>query len=418
MDIVRTKSNKKWKSLVLICTALVMVTITVLYWFLWSDNSSYIADRDTLLISQVQEGELLVNVRGIGVLAPQDVRWIATNISGKIERILVKAGAIVSEGDVIMHLSNPLLMQTLEETKWELDEAYAQSKALRVSLESEVLDQEAQVINEKLNYERSLLTLNAQKTLMKQGVNAVSAIDHEAIKIEVAQNKQRWELAIKRLGKQKENVDAQMLANQARLNRMQKTVERAKDQVDSLTVRASIDAIVQEMPMELGQQVNQGTNLARLAKRGEFIAELRVPENLIQDVQIGQIVELDTRTSKVSGEVQRIDPAVENGVVQVDIALTQTAPSEARPELTIEGIIQIAKIPNALFIQRPMFAKSYGESYVYLVNESGKHASKHKVTFGQASNNFIEIKSGLAKDQKVIVSDVSAWEMHQQIRIN
>jgi multidrug efflux pump subunit AcrA (membrane-fusion protein) len=418
MDIVRTKDKTSTAKTISTIAVAMLLLIVAVYWFLSSTNSSHIVDSDLLLTDTVVQGELTVNVRGIGVLAPKDVRWLSTTVEGKVERIFVKAGALVQQGDVILQLSNPQLGQTLEETQWELDELDAQAIALKVSLESEQLDQEAAVINEKLNYERSLLTLNAQETLLKQGVNAVSQIDYEAIKIEVAQNKQRWELEIKRLEKQKENVAAQLTANQARLNRMRKTLERVQTQVDDLTVRASIDAIVQAMPMELGQQVNTGTNLARLAKRDEFIAELRIPESQIQDVVIGQSVMLDTRSSQVQGFVTRIDPTVNNGVVQVDVELAEAAPSEARPELTVEGIIEIMHIPNTLYVKRPMFAKNYGTTQVYLVDGEGDYANKQNVTFGKASSTYIEIKNGLELGQEIIVSDVSEWETHQQIRIN
>ena len=418
MDIVRTKDKTSTAKTISTIAVAMLLLIVAVYWFLSSTNSSHIVDSDLLLTDTVVQGELTVNVRGIGVLAPKDVRWLSTTVEGKVERIFVKAGALVQQGDVILQLSNPQLGQTLEETQWELDELDAQAIALKVSLESEQLDQEAAVINEKLNYERSLLTLNAQETLLKQGVNAVSQIDYEAIKIEVAQNKQRWELEIKRLEKQKENVPAQLTANQARLNRMRKTLERVQTQVDDLTVRASIDAIVQAMPMELGQQVNTGTNLARLAKRDEFIAELRIPESQIQDVVIGQSVMLDTRSSQVQGFVTRIDPTVNNGVVQVDVELAEAAPSEARPELTVEGIIEIMHIPNTLYVKRPMFAKNYGTTQVYLVDGEGDYANKQNVTFGKASSTYIEIKNGLELGQEIIVSDVSEWETHQQIRIN
>lgn len=398
---------------------IIMAAILLLfYWWFSSTNATHIVDSDLLLTDKVQQGELTVNVRGIGVLAPKDIRWVATNVNARVDRIYVKAGAIVSKGDLILKLSNPQLDQQFEETQWELDELAAQATALKVSLESQTLDHEAAVINEKLNYERSLLTLTAQDTLLQQGINAVSQIDHQAIKIEVAQNKQRWELEIKRLEKQKENVTAQLIANQARVNRMSKTLERAKQQVESLNVRASIDAIVQVMPMELGQQVTAGTNLARLAKRDEFIAELRIPENQIQDVLVGQTVSLDTRTSKVEGVVTRIDPSVENGVVQVDVELVGPPPKEARPELTVEGIIEVMRIENALYVKRPMFAKSYGDSHVYLIDSNGDLANKHGVIFGKSSNTYIEIKDGLSLGQEIIVSDVSAWETHQQIRIN
>lgn len=418
MDIVRNKSNAGSKKKLIILAGAILATSVAAYSLVTGSSASHVVDSQTLLIDKVQQGELSVTVRGMGVLAPRDVRWLATTVEGKVERIHVKAGAEVKKGDIILELSNPQLLQRLDESKWELDELEAQTQALKVSLESEVLDQEAAVINEKLNFERSSLTLDAQNKLLNQGVNAVSLIDHEAVKIEVAQNKQRWELAIKRLEKQKENVAAQMLANQARVNRMRKSVERVSEQVEQLDVRASIDAIVQAMPMELGQQVNSGTNLARLAKRDDFIAELRIPENQIQNVVLGQPVSLDTRTSKVQGIVRRIDPSVNNGVVQVDVDLVGAAPKEARPELTVEGTIQIAQLDDALYVKRPMFAKSFGDSFVYIVDPNNNTAQKQAVTFGQASSNYIEIRSGLNLGQEVIVSDVSAWDVHQHIQIN
>jgi multidrug resistance efflux pump len=418
MDIVRKKTKKKMSTKLFGVIVLVILCLFAIKLVFNRDSSTYAVNSNTLLTDKVQQGELYVSVRGVGVLVPKDIRWVATNVEGRVERILIKAGAQVKAGDLLMELSNPQLVQRLEETKWELDEMEAETTALEVSLESELLDQEAAVINEKLNHERALLTLNAQKTLLKQGVVAVSHIDHEETKIDVAQFKQRWELEIKRLVKRKENLAAQRLAAQARVNRMRKILQRAQEQVDGLNVKATMDSIVQEMPMELGQQVSTGTNLARLARSGEFLAELRIPEKLINDVAIGQAVTIDTRTSKISGLVKRIDPAVINGAVQVDVELTGDIPREARPDLTIEGEIDIARIANTLFVQRPMFAKSFGQAQVYLVDGEGETASRHDVTFGQTSTKYIEIKSGLIAGQNIIVSDVSSFEEHQQIQIN
>lgn len=418
MDIVREKPKKKMSNKIIGVLVLLIVAFFMLKLVFNRDNSTYAVNSNTLLTDKVQQGDLYVSVRGIGVLVPKDIRWVATNVEGRVERILIKAGAHVKAGDLLMELRNPQLVQRLEETKWELDEMEAQTIALEVSLESELLDQEAAVINEKLNHERALLTLNAQKTLLEQGVVAVSHIDHEEIKIDVAQFKQRWELEIKRLAKRRENLAAQRLAARARVNRMRKILQRAKEQVDALNVKATMDSIVQEMPMELGQQVSSGTNLARLARSGEFIAELRIPEKMINQVLIGQEVTVDTRTSKIKGRVKRIDPTVINGSVQVDVELISEIPREARPELTIEGEIDIARIENTLFVQRPMFAKSFGQAQVYLLDDEGETASRHDVTFGQTSTKYIEIKSGLITGQNIIVSDISSFEEHQQIKIN
>ena len=204
MDIVREKPKKKITVKIVGIVALVIMLFFVVKLVFNRDASTYAVNSNALLTDKVQQGELFVSVRGMGVLVPKDIRWVATNVEGRVERILIKAGAHVKEGDLLMELSNPQLVQRLEETKWELDEMEAETTALEVSLESELLDQEAAVITEKLNHERALLTLNAQETLLSQGVVAVSHIDYEEIKIDVAQFKQRWELEIKRLAKSAE----------------------------------------------------------------------------------------------------------------------------------------------------------------------------------------------------------------------
>lgn len=381
-------------------------------------EASHMVSRDTLLTDQVQRGEMLVTVRGTGLLVPKDIRWIATHVEGRVEQILIKAGARVKTGDLLLVLSNPLLEQQLEETKWELEELEAETQALQVAMESELLDQQAAVVNEKLNYERALLTLNAHNQLLEQGIIAVSKIAHEEIKIDVDQFKKRWQLETQRLNKRKENLVAQRLAYQARINRMKRILHRVKTQVDALNVTASMDSIVQEMPMELGQQVNAGTNLAKLARDDKYLAELRIPEKKVKEVVVGQRVTIDTRNSLISGTVQRIDPAVINSSVQIDVALEGELPIEVRPDLTVEGVVEIDRISDTLYVQRPMFIKGYSQSDIYLINEEGDYAYKRSIKFGRMSSRYIEVQSGLKLGESIIVSDASSWNQHNQIKIN
>jgi HlyD family secretion protein len=418
MDIVRSKQKKTLNSKVLGIVGVVSCGVLLLAYTYSDTGGSYRIDKNALLIDQVQRGELNVSVRGIGVLVPKDIRWIATEVQGRVERILIKPGAQVKAGDLLLELRNSQLVQQLEETKWELEALEAETLAQQVSLESDLLDQQAAVINAKLSHQRTMLTLNAQKTLLEQGTGVISQIAHEEVKIEVALNKERWQLEIKRLAKRKENLAAQAVAYQARLNRMRRILQRVESQVDGLHVKATMDSIVQEMPVELGQQVNSGTNLARLARKGQFIAELRIPEKLIQNVAIDQLVSIDTRTSKIKGRVSRIDPAVINGSVQIDVELIGPIPSEARPDLTVEGVIEIARLADTLYVKRPMFAKSFTQGTVYLLDADGQSASKKVVAFGQVSTKYIQINGGLNSGEKIIVSDTSGWEEHQQISLN
>jgi multidrug resistance efflux pump len=416
MDIVRPNKKEKITIKTLGIVGLLIGLPLSLFFMFNTSSSDYLAKRESLLIDTVQRGELNISVRGTGVLAPKDIRWIATNVAGRVERVLKKAGAIVKKGDLLLELSNPQLQQALTEAQWELQALEAETKARRVTLESDLLDQQIAVVNEKLNLEKSQLTHNAQKGLLDQGIVAISKIDFEEVKINVMQFEQRWQLERKRLEKREENLNAQVEANEARLNRMRKIVQRIQQQVDDLKVKATMDSIVQEMPMELGQQVNAGANLAMLARSDRFIAELRIPEKQIKDVVIGQKVTLDTRSSIIQGLVQRIDPAVINSSVQVDVELLGTLPKEVRPELTIDGIIEVATIPDTLFVKRPMFANSFSQSSVYLIDNGGSNATKHPLKFGHMSSQYIQIEQGLKEGESIIVSDTSSWSEHQQIR--
>lgn len=417
MDIVRDSKKSKRKPL-LIAGAVGVLVVGVIALMIKPSNASYVVDKDALLFATVEQGDMKVRVRGTGVLASKDIRWLATDVAGRVERIVTKAGAIVKKGDVILELSNPQLVQQMQDFGWQLEEMQAETTALEVSLESQLLDQETVVLNEQLNYERAKLTFDAENSLLTQGVIAISKIKHQEAQIEVKRFKQRWDLEKKRLAKRRENLDAQRLSYQAKLKRLRHSLERAQKQVDNLTVRASMDSIVQEMPLELGQQVNPGNNLARLARSGLFIAELRIPEKLIKNVKISQAVSVDTRSSIIKGHIIRIDPAVVNGTVQVDVDLLGELPIEARPDLTIDGVIDIADIENTLFVKRPMYAKNDTQGSVYVLDEQSQEVVKRDIEYGQTSNQFIEIRSGLKSGESIVVSDVTAWQSHQKVSIN
>ncbi len=418
MDVILNTNKKRSISKYKIGIAVCAIIGVILYVSFNINTSGFHVDRNTILTGKVQRGDFLVNVRGTGVLVPKDIRWIATDIEGRVEKILTKAGAKVKAGDLLIVLSNPLLTQQLEETRWELEAIEAEAQAQIVTIESGLLDQESAVLSEQLNHERTLLTLDAQEKLLSQGVVAFSKIAYAEMKIDAKQFKQRWRLEQKRLTKQKESLKAQRTAIHARVKRLQRVLERIEKQVSDLNVRATMDSIVQEMPMELGQQVNSGTNLAKLARTENYIAELRIPENLIKDVALGQKVTIDTRISKFNGKVLRIDPAVNNSSVQVDVEFTEILPSEARPDLTVDGIIEIANIKNTLFVKRPMFTTGNITQRIYLVDDDNYTATRKSIDFGRSSSRYIQINQGLKPGDEIVISDTSSWSKHQQVRLN
>lgn len=384
-------------------------------WFL--TQADYSIDRNTIVFDEVKRGEFTISVRGTGLLIPDNIQWLSSNVEARVERIVVKPGKIVKKGDLIVELSNPQLAQLLEETRWELEARSAESKAAQVAQESALLDQKAEILNAQLNYESSKLKQDAQTELFQKKTGIISKIDYEKTRLETIQLKQRWEIQQQRLLKMKENILAQNNARDARLKKMQKTLERAQQQVDSLMIVASIDSVVQEVPIEPGQRLIIGGNIAKLAKQDSLIAELQVPELQIRNVAVGQRVIIDTRNNKVAGIVSRVDPAVVNGNVQVDVEFLNGLPEDARPDLTVDGEILITELSDTLYVNRPIFAQSQSNSAFYKLSEDGNFAERISVKLGQGSINQIQIIDGLKIGDKIIISDPSSWQTYQKIRL-
>ena len=418
MDIARPKTQKSliqryW----LWAVAVVIIFLALKY--LWTiGQADFVADGDTMVFDEVVRGGFTVSVRGTGVLVPANIQWLATNVEARVERLVVKAGKLVKRGDLIVELSNPRLQQQLEETEWELEALEADAKAQQVSQESALLDQKSAMLNAELDFESSKLKQDAQEKLYTEKSGAISKIDFEKTRLETKQFKQRWQIHQERYAKMGENLVAQNNARNARLKKMYKTLERVQQQVEGLKVRATMDSVVQEVPLEPGQQIPVGANIAKLAQLDSLIAELQVPEIQIRDVAIGQRVIVDTRNSKVEGVVARVDPAVVSGNVQVDVEFQNELPSEARPDLTVDGEIRVAEIANTLHVSRPLFAQSRSQAGLYKLSDDGQFAERVTVKLGQGSVNQIQILDGLQAGDRIIISDSTSWETYQKIRIN
>jgi len=404
MDIVRkqTKSPLKkftWPAIIALSVVVLIVLASQV------SNAGISRDKSSVLLATVERGEFQVNVRAPGILAPNDIRWISSIVSGKAERVLVKPGAVVLKGDLLVELSNPQLLQQLEENKWEYEAQQAEFNALKVSLDTQLLNQQAVVLNAKLNYQSADMKLKAETTLINQGNATVSKLDYEKSKLETAQYLQRWKIEQQRLEKMGENNRAQINAREARVKKMQKVVQRIQDQVNNLKVVASMDSVVQEMPLEVGQQVAVGQSITKLARQDDLIAELQVPEVQIRDVALGQNVSIDTRNSMIEGKVIRIAPSVIQGSVQVDVELTSKLPSDARPDLSIDGEIRVAELENTLYVRRPAFAQSNSRKKIFKFDAETGIAEKTTVEFGRGSVQLIQIVDGLKVGDQIIVSD-------------
>jgi len=381
-------------------------------------NASYFIERNALVIAKVEQGDFRVNVRATGVLKPLNIRWVSSQVSGRAEQVFVKAGAKVNKGDVLVQLSNPELHRNLEKARWELEAKKAESHVAFVMLESQMVDLKNSVLSAEYSYQSAKLKLDAETELLAQGNATVSALEHQRSQLAVKQQMQSWLAQQQKTEKMKANMAATQVAQQARIGLVKNNYQRVKEQVASLQVRASTSGVVQQVSLQLGERAQVGDSVALVADQNTLFAELQVQEVRVRDIALGQLVTLDTRTSEIVGEVIRIDPAVKAGMVLVDVKITSELPVEARPELTVDGLIAISHIENTLFVKRPVYAPRHTKTGLYKLSQDQQFASKHFVGLGQSSVNKIQILDGLLVGDEIIISDTSSWQEHQEIKIN
>jgi len=418
MDIQRSVTQKPlWRKYWYVAP-IVIVLIAIFSLKNVLGNASYIVDRNAFVTAKVKQGKFKVNVRATGILKPLNISWVTSQVSGRVEQVLVKAGAAVRKGDILVQLSNPELHRELETARWELEAKKAESHAAYVSLESQMVDLENAILSAELNYQSAKLKLDAETSLRNQGNATVSALDYQKSKLAVKQQMQNWQAQQKKLAKMKLNMTATKTAQQARIGLVKNNYQRVQEQVESLQVRSSASGIVQQVPLTLGERAQVGDSVALVADQQSLFAELQVQEVRARDIVIGQPVMIDTRTSEILGEITRIDPAVKAGMVLVDVKLIGALPSEVRPELTVDGLIEVSNIDNALYVKRPVFAPRHTNTKLYKVTSDQKFAKRQNVSLGQSSVNQIQILSGLMLGDEIIISDTTRWQDHLEIKIN
>ena len=381
-------------------------------------DASFIVKQSELVTAVVEQGRFQVNVRATGVLKPVYIRWISAQVSGHVEQAFVKAGANVIKGQILMQLSNPELHRELEKARWEFEAKKAENYAAYISLESQLLDLENSVVEADYSYQSSKLKLDAETQLIEQKNATVSALDYQRSQLAVKQQNQYWLSQQQKVEKMKASLLASKTAQQARLGLVENNYQRIKDQVDALAVKATTNGVVQQVSLALGEQVQVGGSVALIADQRSLFAELQVQENKVSDITLGQTVVVDTRSNKIYGEVIRIDPAVNAGMVQIDVKLNSELPNDARPDLTVDGLIEVSNIADALYVQRPVFTPRYSDAGLYKLINDKEFAQKQKVKLGQSSVNQIQILSGLVVGDEIIISDTTTWQEHQEVMIN
>jgi HlyD family secretion protein len=371
-------------------------------------------DRSSVLVDTVKRGELLREVRGPGTLVPKEIRWIAAETSARVERILVKPGAAVQPDTVILELSNPEVDDQLLAATAALTAAQSDLAARRTDLNSRLLDQQSSQAVASAEYESARMQAESERTLAEKGI--IPAVQYRMRLVALEQLEFRVGIEKQRVAEFRKNIQAQLAAEQARLDQLANTRELRQRQADALKVRAGIAGILQRVPVEEGQQVAAGTNLARVARPGELMAELRIAETQAKDVIIDQPARIDTRNGIVAGKVLRVDPAVQNGTVQVDIKIVGDLPSGARPDLSVDGTIEIERLPDVLYVGRPAFGQPETEVRLFKVDADGV-ATRVPVRLGRSSVNLIELREGLQQGDRVVLSDTSAYDQSDKIKL-
>jgi HlyD family secretion protein len=371
-------------------------------------------DKASVWIDTVKRGEFVREVRGPGTLVPKEIRWIAAGSAGRVERLLIKPGARVESTSIIMELSSPELLEQLEAARGAFAAGRADAVAQIANLESQELDQQAALAGVEADEESARLQVEAEQPLVAKGV--ISALNFKRSQLTATRTKARLDAERKRIQQFAKSIAAQKNAQQARVDQLGATLKLREQQVAALQVQAGVSGVLQQVPVEPGQQVVIGTNLARVARPEALLAELKIAETQAKDIALDQAVKIDTRNGIVAGKVVRIDPAVLSGTVQVDVEFTENLPSGARPDLSVDGTIEIARIADTLFVGRPANAGTDSTMNLYRVGANGE-ANQVAVKIGQASVNSMQVLDGLREGDQVITSDTSSVSAHPRIRL-
>ena len=371
-------------------------------------------DRAVVWIDTVKRGEMLRAVRGSGTLVPEDIRWIPAQTQGRVERIVLRPGAQVGPDTVILELSNPELEQSVRDAQLAYQSAQAAFTNRKAELERSLLSQEANVANIETQYKQAALDLEANETLYKEKL--ISLLTLEQKRGLEKDLKNRLAVEQKRVTITREGISSQLAPQEADVNQRKAQWELRRRQLGDLKVKAGMSGTLQLVPVERGQQVGPGTNLARVANPSNLKAELRIAETQTKDIRVGQYAEVDTRNGIVKGHVSRIDPASQGGTVGVDVIMDGPLPPGARPDLSVDGTIQLEKLVNIVFVGRPAFGQENSTVTIFKVGPGGE-AVATKVKLGRASVNTIEVIEGLNPGDQVILSDMSQYDSFDRVQL-
>ena len=417
MDIQRPASVKAQKTRRMIITVVGVVLMLggVTYGLTRLRPAAPTVDDATVWKDTVRRGPMILDVRGLGTLVPEDIRWIPAQSQARVDRIVLRSGDTVKPTSVVLELSDPQLQRDALDAEYQLKAAEADYANLKVQVNSELASQKANEASVRSDYEQAKLQAQVDEQLFKQGLTAevtakLSKVRAEQLAIRIKLEEERTRIA-------SDSAQARLDAQRARVDQQKALYNLRKSQLDALHVRAGINGVLQAVAVEVGQQVTPGTNLARVSDPKLLKGQIQIAETQAKDVVPGQKASIDTRNGIVEGHVTRIAAAPVNGTVAVDISLDGPLPPGARPDLSVDGTITIENLRDVMYVGRPVHGQADSTIGIFKLTPDGSEATRVNVKLGRVSVNAVEVVSGLRVGDKVILSDMSQWDNVDRVRL-
>ena len=416
MDIARpSNARKKRIRQIIYGSVALLVVVSVSYGLSRLKPAAPTVERAVVWPDTVKRGDMIVQVRGLGTLTPEDIRWIPATTQGRVERIILRPGVQVKPDDVIMELSNPQLEQQLLDAELKVAAAEAGLANTTVQLNNDLLQSQATAAQIEADFNKAKMQYQMNQQLAKDQL--VSTLVLEQSKVDAEQLAVRTKIAKDQLASKAESMRAQGAVQQSTVDQARAVLGLVRRQKDELKVRAGLEGTLQLVPVEVGAQVAPGANLARVANPQRLKAEIKIAETQAKDIQLGQKAEVDTRNGIVEGRVARIDPSVINGTRTVDVTLVGDLPKGAVPDLSVDGTIVLAQLRDIVYMGRPAFGQDQSTVGLFKIGPDGVTAERTQVKLGKSSVNTIEVLSGLKVGEQVILSDMSAYDAYDRIRL-
>jgi HlyD family secretion protein len=413
LDIPREKKRSRRRYLYIALAIVGVVVVSVGISRLQPAAPS--VDGSTLWRDTVKLGTMVREVRGPGTLVPEDIRWISALTAGRVEKINLLPGSLVRDTTELLVLSNPDEQLLLLEAQQQLTAAQANLVSLKASLQSQRLTQEAAIAQLKTQEQQAERAATTAEGLASR--NLIAANDLKSARDSEEELKTRLSIQQQELQVLDNQITDQLKVQQDQVDRLHSIVVYRQQELESMHVMAGANGVLQDLPLQVGQWVTPGSVLAKVVEPGRLKATLRVPETQARDVQLGQSAKIDTRNGIINGHVMRIDPAAQNGTVGVDVRLEGEMPKGARPDLSVDGTIEVDRLPNVLYVGRPAYGQPDSPITLFKLTDNGHAAVRVHVLLGQASVNTVEIRSGLSKGDIVILSDMSTYDNVDRVRI-